>query len=79
MKKTLLAGLSATLLAGCAPTSIHGPADIVPYRSAANPEQGIRPQHPGNIIDGYTHRTPTNPEEWRRLNEQQTSTFGTGL
>ena len=78
MKMHMLACLSAALLVGCSVTSTKDPADVLTYRSAADPAQGIRPQHPGNVIDGYTHRNVTTPEEWRRLNQEQTSTLGVG-
>ena len=64
------------LLTGCLAETIEEPVDVMPLRSPIDPNQEIRHQSNSNIVDGYTHRLPTDPGEWRKLNHEQTNPLG---
>jgi len=78
MKKTIIGISSLFLLTGCLAETTGGPTDIVPLRSPVEADQGIHHQSQGNIIGDYNHRSPTDPGEWRKLNNEQTNPLGGG-
>ena len=78
MKKTIIGVSSLFLLTGCLSETTGGPPDVIPLRSPVEPSQEIRHQSQGNIIGDYNRRMPTDPGEWRKLNEEQTNPLGGG-
>ncbi len=78
MKKTIVGASSLFLLTGCLSETTGGPTDVVPLRSPVEANQEIRHQSQGDIIGDYNRRTPTDPGEWRKLNEEQTNPLGGG-
>lgn len=59
----------ALALAGCAsPPEPIAENTIAP---AANPQSQIRHTHGQNLFSGYTARPVKGPEDWRKLNDQQ--------
>lgn len=63
MKPLLLAALLPLALAGC--TAYSAPPDVTPFRSPADPSQGIRRTADPNVIGDYVHREPVDPRPWR--------------
>jgi len=62
MKTAPLAILSLLALAGCStPTP---PPDIEASRNPANPAISTPAQARSNVIQGYTHRNPVEPQGW---------------
>ena len=78
MKKTIIGVSSLFLLTGCLAETTGGPTDIVPFRSPVEDDQEIRHQPQGDIIGDHNRRTPTDPGEWRKLNNEQTNPLGGG-
>ncbi len=68
MKSPLLLGISIAL-AACAEAP-----DLVPQKTlapAAEPQAHIRHVQGPSILAGYTARPIKGPEDWRKLNDQQ--------
>lgn len=64
MKTAPFAILSLLALAGCStPTP---PPDIQASRNPANPSVGVATPARTNVIQGYAHRTPVEPQGWDR-------------
>lgn len=62
MKTASAAILSLLALAGCsAPTP---PPDIQASRDPANPNVSTPAQARSNVVQGYTHRNPVEPQGW---------------
>ena len=78
MKKNVIGVLSLFFLTGCLAETTGGPTEIAPLRSPAEANQEVRHQSQGNIIGDYIHRSPTDPGEWRKLNNEQTNPLGGG-
>lgn len=78
MKKTIIRVSSLFLLTGCLAETTGGPTDVVQLRSPVEADQEIRHQSQGNIIGNYNRRTPTDPGDWRKLNNEQTNPLGGG-
>ena len=67
MKIANLAILASLFVAGCAATT---PPDILAAFNPADPVMGIRDTHYHPVIVDYNHREPVDPQNWRRLNEE---------
>jgi hypothetical protein len=68
MKLGLLAMLAASLsAAGCASSA---PPDVMPGFNPTNPMMGLRDADYQPVVADYHHREPTDPQNWRKLNEQ---------
>lgn len=78
MKIVFVLAVTAVIVAGCTSTDSGWPTEVIAAKSPVNEHAGIRKQNQGNIIGSYNHRKPTDPTEWRRLNNEQTSTLGGG-
>ena len=76
MKTKITGVLSLILLSGCLSETTGGPTDVSTLRSPLEPTQEIRHQSQGNIIGDYNRRMPTEPGNWRKLNEEQTVGHG---
>lgn len=73
MNKKITGVLALFLLTGCLNETGEGPKNITPLRSPVDPTAGIRYVGPDNIIGTYNNRTPRDPGEWRKLNDEQTN------
>lgn len=69
MKIYLLTGASALALGACAyePTPLP---DITAQRSATNTAVSSQVSYQ-NPLAGFTYRGPTDPRDWRTVNEEQ--------
>lgn len=68
MKFPFLLGISIAL-AACAKAPDLVPEDTL--APAANAQSHIRHVHGQDVLSGYTARPVKGPENWRRLNDQQ--------
>ena len=67
MNIALLAALGAALaLAGCNTVPLEA---ALPAFSPADPAYGITNTHHHGVVN-YVHREPTDPQNWRRLNDK---------
>jgi hypothetical protein len=67
MNITLLPALGAALaLAGCNTVPLEA---ALPAFSPADPAYGITNTHHHGVVN-YVHREPTDPQNWRRLNDK---------
>ena len=73
MTKKITGMLALFMLAGCLAETGEGPVEIIPLNSPIDSRNGIRHQAKGNIVGEYNHRTPRDPGEWRKLNNEQTN------
>lgn len=65
MKLSIVGALGASLaLAGC--TAV--PPPVLPAFSPADPAYGITDTHYHPVVN-YVHREPTDPQNWRKLND----------
>lgn len=65
MNISVPAALGASLaLAGCNATT----PEVIPALSPADPTYGITDSHYHPVVN-YTHREPTDPRNWRKLND----------
>ena len=73
-------GVAVTLsfLTGCSAYGGSGPVEVTSKRSPVDSHQEIIHQPQGNIIGVYHHRTPTDPGEWKTLNNEQANPLGGG-
>jgi hypothetical protein len=71
MKIASSAMLASLLVAGCAATT---PPDFLPAFNPADPAMGVRDAHYHPAVVDYRHREPVDPQNWRRLNEERSST-----
>jgi hypothetical protein len=62
MKTAHLAILSLLALAGCSAST--PPPNIQASRNPANPAIGGYTPVRSNVVQGYTHRTPVEPQGW---------------
>jgi len=62
MKTASAAILSLFALAGCSAST--PPPDIQASRNPANPAVGASAQVRSNVVQGYTHRNPVEPQGW---------------
>ncbi len=68
------AALGASLaLAGC--TAVQPP--VLPAYGPADPAVGITDTHYHPVVD-YVHREPTEPQNWRKLNDDLSPAKGAG-
>ena len=65
MKLLLLAVFAPLFSTGCASTL---PPDALPLGADSAIE--VRPSSYSPVVVGYTHREPTDPENWRGVNER---------
>ncbi len=73
MNKKITGVLALFLLTGCLNETGDGPTTILPLSSPVDAKSGIRHQSQGNIIGEFHERRPTDPGEWRKLNDAQTN------
>ncbi len=67
MKLISFAMLAASLsAAGCASTV---PPDVLPAFNAADPLMGLRDVRYSPVVTNYQHRTPVDPKNWRKQND----------
>lgn len=69
MKMTLPMGLCALMLGACASAPPPLPA-VATLLGASDPAQ-TTPLPRLDPFDGYTHRSPTGPRDWRAVNDEQ--------
>ncbi|MDO6962923.1 putative periplasmic lipoprotein [Rhizobium alvei] len=69
MKHLLMVAALPVLLAGCAATK---PPEVTAGRDPADPSAEIRPSHHHSPVI-YTARVPVEPEPWKKLNEDLSS------
>lgn len=75
MKTLLLLGMSTALLACVNAPDLPAQDVLAP---AARNDVGIRPASFPDPLAGYTPRPVKGPEDWRRLNQQQSPAGGGG-
>ncbi len=75
MKISLFAGCFPVVLGACAatPTPL---ADVAALQAAASSNAPIVQPNQQSVVQGYEHRSVTDPKPWRELNDQQTSGEG---
>lgn len=73
MNKKITGILGLFLLTGCLAQTGAGPINVIPHNSPVEANKGIIHQSQGDIIGEFQERRPTDPGEWRKLNDAQTN------
>ncbi len=75
MKPMFIMGCLAFALAACSepPSKLNR---IAALQAPVAPQKSVRPVQYKPVIQGYEHRDPTDPQDWRKSNEEQNSGWG---
>lgn len=72
MKIFLLAGVIPAFLGACSAPPAPLPDVSILQKTASPNIAALQPENK-SVVQGYEHRTPTDPKSWRELNDQQSS------
>lgn len=73
MKRLAFAVLFPAVLVGCVPAELP---DVLTARSPVDPAEGGRRSADPAVIGDFTPRLPTEPRNWRRLNDERSPAGG---
>lgn len=74
MKTTLIVGCIPIILAACSPTPLPNVTALSQPASLDAPHRHVQYRP---AIQDYEHRDATDPQDWRKSNEEQNSGWGT--
>ena len=76
MKTTLIVGCIPIILVACSPTPTPLP-DVTALSQPASLDAPHRHVQYRPVVQDYEHRDATDPQAWRKSNEEQNSGWGT--